>query len=119
LVVLPVINKIDMMSANVDVVEFSMVDLFGFDECIKVSAKTGLNVDSLLEHIVTKIPPPPLVDDGVFKGNLYHFIQGSLSTAGTSRTRVLCFSCRSNQVLCGRVIPLYPVDLTLAMRSLK
>ena len=44
---IPVINKIDMMSANVDAVELSLMELFDFEETdiMKVSAKSGLNVD--------------------------------------------------------------------------
>lgn len=60
LVIIPVINKIDLQSAMVDEVKKDLNILLGVpeDEIISISAKTGLNVDQVLEAIVTRIPPP-------------------------------------------------------------
>lgn len=57
---IPVINKIDLPSAQVDVVTQQLVDLIGCDEdeIIKVSAKTGVGIDGLLEQIVKVVPAP-------------------------------------------------------------
>ncbi len=56
----PVMNKIDMDSAMVDIVEDQMVDLLGCDpsEILKVSARTGEGVPAVLDAIVERIPCP-------------------------------------------------------------
>ena len=58
--IIPVMNKIDMDSAMVDVVEDQMVDLLGCDpsEILKVSARTGEGVPAVLDAIVDRIPCP-------------------------------------------------------------
>jgi len=58
--IIPVINKIDLASAEVDKVAHQIVDLIGCneDEIIKVSAKENLGIDELLEGIVKRIPAP-------------------------------------------------------------
>ena len=60
LVIIPVINKVDLPSAMVDDVRANLVTLLGVreDEIIPISAKTGLNVDKVLEAISQKVPPP-------------------------------------------------------------
>ncbi len=59
-VIIPVINKVDLPSAQVDVVKQQIIDLLGCneDEILLTSAKTGLGVDDVLEAIVREIPPP-------------------------------------------------------------
>ncbi|WP_440248053.1 translation elongation factor 4, partial [Catenibacterium faecis] len=58
--ILPVINKIDLPSADPDRVAEEVEDLIGLpaDDAPRISAKTGLNVDQVLEEVVTKIPAP-------------------------------------------------------------
>ncbi len=58
--IIPVINKIDLPSAQPDAVSEDIANLLGVpaDTIIRVSAKDGKNVDLLLEAIVAKIPPP-------------------------------------------------------------
>ena len=58
--IIPVMNKIDMDSAMVDVVEDQMVDLLGCDpsEILRVSARTGEGVPAVLDAIVERIPCP-------------------------------------------------------------
>lgn len=60
LTIIPVINKIDLPSANVDEVKKEIKDTFGFDEdeIILTSAKTGVGIDELLNAIIEKIPAP-------------------------------------------------------------
>jgi GTP-binding protein LepA len=62
LVIIPVINKIDLPSAEVAKTKKQLVDFLGVkeEEIFEVSAKTGLHVPELLETIVAKIPPPHL-----------------------------------------------------------
>ena len=65
LTVIPVINKIDLPSARPDEVAEDVGALLGIDplDVIQVSAKEGVNVDQILEAIVTRIPPPKDADD--------------------------------------------------------
>ena len=60
LVIVPVINKIDLASANIEETKRQIEHDLGLDasEAILVSAKTGQGVDELLEAIVQKLPPP-------------------------------------------------------------
>ncbi len=58
--VMPVINKIDLPSAQPDEVVREIEDVIGIEaeEAPRISAKTGLNISEVLEQIVTKIPAP-------------------------------------------------------------
>ena len=58
--VVPVINKIDLPSAQPEMVINEIEDVIGIpaEDAPQVSAKTGLNVESVLEEIVEKIPSP-------------------------------------------------------------
>ncbi|MDR1022639.1 MAG: translation elongation factor 4 [Prevotellaceae bacterium] len=58
--IIPIINKIDMEAAMVDEVSDQIIDLIGCkkEEIICVSARTGLNVEQVLEAAVARIPPP-------------------------------------------------------------
>ena len=60
LTIIPVINKIDLPSADVDKVIKEITSTFGFneDEIILTSAKTGLGIDELLDAIINRIPAP-------------------------------------------------------------
>ncbi len=58
--VLPVINKIDLPSADPDRVKEEIEDVIGIeaDEAPMISAKNGINIDQVLEMIIKKIPAP-------------------------------------------------------------
>jgi len=57
--IIPVINKIDMPHARVEETKIELENLgFNREEMIEISAKTGQNVEQVLEAIVTRIPPP-------------------------------------------------------------
>jgi len=58
--VVPVLNKIDLPSADPDKVIKEIEEIIGLDaqDAVRVSAKTGQNVDELLEELVRRIPPP-------------------------------------------------------------
>ncbi len=58
--VVPVLNKIDLPSADPDKVIKEIEEIIGIDatDAVQVSAKTGQNVDALLEELVRRIPPP-------------------------------------------------------------
>jgi len=58
--IIPVINKIDLPSAEVDKVAHQIIDLVGCieNDILKVSAKANIGIEELLEAVVEKIPPP-------------------------------------------------------------
>lgn len=71
--IIPVINKIDLISARVDEVAEDISILLGVDpdEIIRISAKQGINVETVLEAIVEKIPPPLGNPDGALKALVF------------------------------------------------
>lgn len=58
--ILPVINKVDLPNARPEEVKKEIEDIIGIDaeDAPCISAKSGLNVDKVLEQIVQKIPAP-------------------------------------------------------------
>ncbi len=58
--IVPVINKIDLPSANIDRCRNEIEDIIGVpaEDCPAVSAKTGLNIEDVLEAVVRDIPAP-------------------------------------------------------------
>jgi len=58
--IIPVLNKIDLPSAEVDRISHQVIDLIGCKEedILKVSAKANIGIDELLEEIVKRIPSP-------------------------------------------------------------
>ena len=58
--VIPVINKVDLPSADPDRVVEEIEDVIGLEaqDAPRISAKTGLNIEEVLEQIVTKLPAP-------------------------------------------------------------
>ena len=63
--IIPVINKIDLPSADIPKVEKELYDTFGFtsEEIIKVSAKTGVGIPDLVNAIIERIPSPKEYND--------------------------------------------------------
>ena len=58
--IVPVLNKIDLPAAEPDRVKQQIEDVIGIDasDAVPISAKTGLNIDQVLEAVVTRLPPP-------------------------------------------------------------
>ena len=58
--VIPVLNKIDLPTADIEKVKKEIEAVIGIDadDAVSISAKTGLNIDLVLEAIVERIPPP-------------------------------------------------------------
>ena len=94
--IIPVINKIDMPSANPEEVEDQIIDLIGCDraDILRASGKTGEGVPAILEAIVNRIPHPVgdpkaplqcLIFDSVFNSfrgiiAYYKVVNGEIST---------------------------------------
>ena len=74
--IMPVINKIDLPSAEPERVKAEIEDVIGIDaeDAPLISAKSGLNVDQVLEQIVEKIPAPQGDPDGPLQGLIFDSI---------------------------------------------
>jgi GTP-binding protein LepA len=58
--IIPVLNKVDLPSANIEEVTDDIVDLLGCrpEEVIPASAKTGIGIEAILKAIIERVPPP-------------------------------------------------------------
>ena len=58
--IVPVLNKVDLPAADPPRVQAQIEDVIGLDasQAVLVSAKTGLNIEAVLEAVVTRLPPP-------------------------------------------------------------
>ncbi len=83
--ILPVINKIDLASADVEGTRKEIEDVIGLDASIApaVSAKEGTNIDSVLEKIIEMLPPPKGDESQPFKAlifdSIYDNYKGAIS----------------------------------------
>ena len=70
--IVPILNKIDLPAAEPERVKQQIEDVIGLDasDAVAISAKTGLNIDQVLEAIVTRLPPPKGVLDAPLKALL-------------------------------------------------
>lgn len=71
--IIPVINKIDLPSADVERVKKEIEDIIGIDtsEAILTSAKTGVGAEDVLEAIVKRVPPPEENTDKPFRALIF------------------------------------------------
>lgn len=71
--IVPVINKIDLPSADVDRVKEEIEETLGIDalDAVPVSAKTGINIPELLEAIATRLPPPKGYPDKALRALIF------------------------------------------------
>jgi GTP-binding protein LepA len=58
--IVPVLNKVDLPAAEPERIRQQIEDVIGIDasQAVSISAKTGLNIDQVLEVVVTRLPPP-------------------------------------------------------------
>ncbi len=58
--IVPILNKIDLPAAEPERVKQQIEDVIGLDtsDCVEISAKTGLNIEGVLEALVHRLPPP-------------------------------------------------------------
>ena len=77
--VMPVINKIDLPSAQPERVIEEIEDVIGIEasDAPLISAKTGLNVDQVLEQVVEKIPAPQGDPDAPLKALIFDSVYDS------------------------------------------
>uniref|UniRef100_A0A3Q2USN1 GTP binding elongation factor GUF1 n=1 Tax=Haplochromis burtoni TaxID=8153 RepID=A0A3Q2USN1_HAPBU len=73
LTIIPVINKIDLKNADPERVESQIEKVFDIprEECIRISAKLGTNVDKVLQAVVNRIPPPIASTEDPFKALVF------------------------------------------------
>jgi GTP-binding protein LepA len=71
--IIPVINKIDLPSAEPERVKQEIEDIIGLDttDAIMASAKSGIGIEEILEQIVTKIPPPEGREDAPLRALIF------------------------------------------------
>lgn len=71
--IIPVINKVDLPSADPDRVKHEIEEVIGIDasEAVLASAKTGLGIEDVLEAIVAKVPAPPGISDSPLKALVF------------------------------------------------
>ena len=116
----PILNKIDLPSAHPDEVAQEVEDVIGLPclDAPRVSAKTGLNVDQVLERVVTDIPAPTgdpdaplkaLIFDSQYdsyRGVIVYFriMEGTMRTGQT--IKMMATGASYQIVECGHLLPL-------------
>ena len=119
LTIVPVVNKIDLPSAEPDRVIEELVTAFGFDadEVLRVSAKDGTGVRALLEAVVERVPPPEaheekplraLVFDSKYdsyKGVMAYVRVVDGSVKGTDRVRMMATGTEADLLEVGAFRP--------------
>ena len=127
--IIPILNKIDMEAAQIDVVTDQICDLIGCDpdDIYKVSARTGEGVPPILDAIVEKIPAPSgdpsaplqaLIFDSVFnpfRGVIAYFkiFNGTLKKGDRVREEpIMMLPCRTRmpEILSSANVPEKPVS---------
>uniref|UniRef100_A0A0N4ZP56 Translation factor GUF1 homolog, mitochondrial n=1 Tax=Parastrongyloides trichosuri TaxID=131310 RepID=A0A0N4ZP56_PARTI len=73
LTMIPVLNKIDLKTANIKQVQKEMKMLFDMEsnEMINISAKSGLNVSEVLDAVIERLPPPSANRETSFEGLIF------------------------------------------------
>lgn len=71
--IVPVINKIDLPTADIEGVRKQIEDVIGIDasEAICCSAKTGVGIPDILEYIIKKMPPPKAPTDNILRALVF------------------------------------------------
>ncbi|KAL8592717.1 hypothetical protein ACOMHN_037657 [Nucella lapillus] len=106
LTIIPVLNKIDLKTAQPEIVAEQMNSIFGIrsDEIVKISAKKGTGVDEILKAVIERIPPPAADKSKPLRALLfdswYNQYRGVIANIaicdGVARTgeKVVCMSSR-------------------------
>ncbi|TCP25045.1 GTP-binding protein LepA [Tenacibaculum skagerrakense] len=96
--IIPVLNKVDLPSANPEEVTDDIVDLLGCDpeDVIPASGKTGFGVDQILEAIINRIPAPKGNPDAPLKALIFDSVYNSYRGIETY-FRIIDGSIKKNQ----------------------
>jgi GTP-binding protein LepA len=73
LTIIPVINKIDLPSANLPSVYKQIEEILTIpsEEAILASAKMGIGIEDILEAVIARIPPPVVPEDGLLRASVF------------------------------------------------
>ena len=73
LTIIPVINKIDLPSANLPAVYKQLEDILMIphEEAILASAKMGIGIDDILEAVIERVPAPVVPEDGLLRASVF------------------------------------------------
>jgi len=76
LTIIPVINKVDLKSAQVETVKTQIIDILGIkeEEIILASAKEGRGIDEILKAVVERVPPPQVNVDAPLRALIFDSI---------------------------------------------
>ena len=101
LTIIPVINKVDLPAADVERVSSEIINLLGCDpsEIIPVSAKTGLNVEKVLDRIIEYAPAPNKSSVDTSLKNSATLSASSSTTIPTSNSATLSTSAPETRAL--------------------
>ena len=101
LTIIPVINKVDLPAADVERVSSEIINLLGCDpsEIIPVSAKTGLNVEKVLDRIIEYAPAPNKSSVDTSLKNSATLSASSSTTISTSNSATLSTSAPETRAL--------------------
>lgn len=96
--IIPVLNKVDLPSANPEEVTDDIVDLLGCDaeEVIPASAKTGIGIEEILEAIIERVPPPSGDPDAPLQALIFDSVYNPFRGVETY-FRVIDGSIKKNQ----------------------
>jgi len=79
LVVIPVINKVDLPSADIPAVSQQLEDILQIpaDEAVQASGKMGIGIEEILEAVVQRIPPPTEPEDDLLRARVFDSVYDS------------------------------------------
>ncbi|MFT4550199.1 MAG: GTP-binding protein LepA [Verrucomicrobiales bacterium] len=71
--IIPVINKIDLPNADLDMAHKQLEDILAIpaEEAIPASAKNGIGIEDILEAVVERVPPPTEMGDGFLRASVF------------------------------------------------
>jgi GTP-binding protein LepA len=122
LTIVPVINKIDLDSAQPDVVAEDLEALLGIpkDDIVRISAKTGLNVEQVLEAVVQRVPAPTGNQSGDLKCLIFDSHYDSYKGV-IAYVRVVAGSIRSTDIihLMNTGVDIKPVEVGVFVPMMK
>lgn len=113
LAIVPVINKIDLPSANLPNVYRQLEDIvcIPHEEAIKASAKTGIGIEEILEAVVERVPAPPESEDDLLRALVFDSVYDAYRGV-VSYVRVV-----SGEVKKGMRVRLFATDETYEVKE--